>query len=291
MNKKNISMIAMVATIIYAIMYATNQVYLYHIMFGINFHPLSITTILHSLLTITMLVFVTLFFKSNYIGKDDRQISLAAAIFIFLGSIWSIISNLIQLFTSHYLGAIFFVWNSLFNIFMISMGIFFIFNYLQKSKKQISLVVAIIIGLLLIPNLYFLFDYGYNVISILSKLTYLFYLISLILFFVTVFKSEKEPDSTEPEIIAEKPVPAPIKKSVSTVSDDKKGNLTIGEWMLMMFLVSIPIVGLVMLLVWAFESNPHPIKSNWAKANLIWGLIMMLFSFFIILLVVLFTVM
>ena len=99
-------------------------------------------------------------------------------------------------------------------------------------------------------DLYFLFDYGYNVISILSKLTYLFYLISLILFFVTVFKAEKEPDSTEPEIIAEKPVPAPIKKSVSTVSDDKKGNLTIGEWMLMMFLVSIPIVGLVMLLVY-----------------------------------------
>jgi len=289
MNKKTISMIAMVATIIYTIMYATNQVYIMDRMFGRYFHPTMITTILYSLLTITMLVFVALFFRSNYIGKDDRQISLAAAIFIFLAALWNIISNLIQLFT-YYPGTTFFIWNSLFNIFMISMGIFFVFNYIKKSKKQISLVVAIIISLVVVMQLYYLFNGG-EFFTIVYMLSYLFYLISLILFFVTVFKSETEPNSSEPEIIEEKPVPAPIRKSVSTVSNDKKGNLTIGEWMLMMFLVSIPIVGLVMLLVWAFESNPHPIKSNWAKANLIWGLIMMLFSFFIILLVVLVTVM
>ena len=289
MNKKIISMIAMVATIIYSIMYFTNQI---DFMISLRyFHLGFILTILRLLLTITTLVFIGLFFRSNYMGQDDRRISLVAAIFIFIVTFWNISSNLSTFFTSHYWGAIFVIWNSLFNVFMISMGIFFVFNYLEKSKKQISLVVAIIIGLLLIPNLYFFFDSGHNVISILLKLAYLFYLISLILFFITIFKSETEPDSAEAKIIEEKPVPAPIKKSVSTVSNYKKENLTIGEWMLMMFLVSIPIVGLVMLLVWAFESNPHPIKSNWAKANLIWGLIMMLFSFFIILLVVLVTVM
>ena len=59
MNKKTMSMIAMVATIIYTIMYATNQLY----MIGSYFHPMMITTILKFLLTTTMFVFIAIFFR------------------------------------------------------------------------------------------------------------------------------------------------------------------------------------------------------------------------------------
>lgn len=43
-----------------------------------------------------------------------------------------------------------------------------------------------------------------------------------------------------------------------------------GEWFLNLFLVAIPVVGFILLLVWAFGSNTAASKKNWARANLIW---------------------
>lgn len=43
--------------------------------------------------------------------------------------------------------------------------------------------------------------------------------------------------------------------------------------MLTIFLASLPIVGVVMLLIWSFGSGTSPAKSNWAKATLLWALI------------------
>lgn len=48
---------------------------------------------------------------------------------------------------------------------------------------------------------------------------------------------------------------------------------SVGSWVLTIFLTSIPIVGLVMLFVWAFGSAASPAKANWAKATLLWMLI------------------
>lgn len=42
------------------------------------------------------------------------------------------------------------------------------------------------------------------------------------------------------------------------------------EWLITYLVVSIPIVGFIMLFVWAFGSSTNPNKSNWAKATLIW---------------------
>jgi heme/copper-type cytochrome/quinol oxidase subunit 2 len=47
-------------------------------------------------------------------------------------------------------------------------------------------------------------------------------------------------------------------------------SVSVGEWMLTLFLCAIPIVGIVMLFVWAFGSSANPNKANWAKAALIW---------------------
>lgn len=57
--------------------------------------------------------------------------------------------------------------------------------------------------------------------------------------------------------------------------------VSIGEWMLTMFLAVIPIVGFIMLLVWAFSGNTTPSKKNWAIATLIWSIIGIVLSFFL----------
>jgi len=54
-----------------------------------------------------------------------------------------------------------------------------------------------------------------------------------------------------------------------------KPNLTITDvvpvwdWILTFILTSIPLVNIVMLFIWAFNSNTNPSKANWAKAVLI----------------------
>jgi hypothetical protein len=46
--------------------------------------------------------------------------------------------------------------------------------------------------------------------------------------------------------------------------------LTVGDWFVTILVAAIPLVGLIMLFVWAFSSDTNPNKSNWAKAMLIW---------------------
>ncbi len=46
----------------------------------------------------------------------------------------------------------------------------------------------------------------------------------------------------------------------------------VGEWIGTMILLSIPIVGFILLIVWAF-GNKKPSKANWAKAKLLLALI------------------
>lgn len=48
---------------------------------------------------------------------------------------------------------------------------------------------------------------------------------------------------------------------------------SVGDWVLTIFLTTIPCVGLIMLFVWAFGGSAKKSKSNWAKAQLIWALI------------------
>ena len=45
--------------------------------------------------------------------------------------------------------------------------------------------------------------------------------------------------------------------------------ISIGEWVITIIIIAIPIVGFIMLFVWGFGSNAQPSKANWAKAALI----------------------
>ncbi|HPE34170.1 MAG TPA: hypothetical protein PLI65_05165 [Bacteroidales bacterium] len=49
--------------------------------------------------------------------------------------------------------------------------------------------------------------------------------------------------------------------------------VTTGDWVVTMLISAIPIVGIIMLFVWAFGSGTNPSKANWAKAALIWMVI------------------
>lgn len=44
----------------------------------------------------------------------------------------------------------------------------------------------------------------------------------------------------------------------------------VGEWVLTIFLLAIPLVNIVMLFVWGFGGGANPSKANYAKAALIW---------------------
>lgn len=49
--------------------------------------------------------------------------------------------------------------------------------------------------------------------------------------------------------------------------------VSVGNWMLTLFLTFIPVVNIIMLIVWAVSSSTPASKSNWAKATLLWMLI------------------
>lgn len=55
------------------------------------------------------------------------------------------------------------------------------------------------------------------------------------------------------------------------------GVVGFGEWLITLILTAIPLVGLIMLFVWAFGSDTKPSKANWAKAMLVFVLIAVVF--------------
>ncbi|MEF3356131.1 hypothetical protein PV403_23770 [Paenibacillus sp. GYB006] len=46
--------------------------------------------------------------------------------------------------------------------------------------------------------------------------------------------------------------------------------ISVKSWMLVTFLMAIPLVNLIFLFIWAFSSSTNPNKSNYAKASLLW---------------------
>jgi hypothetical protein len=55
-----------------------------------------------------------------------------------------------------------------------------------------------------------------------------------------------------------------------------------GEWVLTFLITAIPIIGIIMLFVWAFGSKTNESKANWAKATLIWfAILISIYIFFV----------
>ena len=52
-----------------------------------------------------------------------------------------------------------------------------------------------------------------------------------------------------------------------------KNHVTLGEWIVTLIITAIPLVGLIMLFVWAFGDGTNPSKKTWAQAYLVMILI------------------
>ena len=54
--------------------------------------------------------------------------------------------------------------------------------------------------------------------------------------------------------------------------------MTIGDWIVTFIISYIPLVGFIMLFVWAFGDGTHPSKKTWAQAALIMVVVMIILS-------------
>lgn len=61
--------------------------------------------------------------------------------------------------------------------------------------------------------------------------------------------------------------------------------VSVGDWILTLIVLAIPLVNIVMLFVWGFSSGTHPSKQNYCRAALIIGAV-----FFVLWLVFVFTI-
>lgn len=55
--------------------------------------------------------------------------------------------------------------------------------------------------------------------------------------------------------------------------------LSVGDWMIVLLLISIPVVNIVMLFIWALSSEANETKSNFAKAALMWFVVIVILWF------------
>ena len=63
-----------------------------------------------------------------------------------------------------------------------------------------------------------------------------------------------------------------------------RNEVSVGEWVITILIASLPLIGLIMLFVWAFGDASNPSKKNWAIASLIWfaiGIVLVILFFLI----------
>ena len=51
--------------------------------------------------------------------------------------------------------------------------------------------------------------------------------------------------------------------------EEDHDEISTGEWIASIILSYIPLIGIIMLLIWAFGGRTSPTKANWAKTRLI----------------------
>ena len=55
--------------------------------------------------------------------------------------------------------------------------------------------------------------------------------------------------------------------------------MSVGDWILTIFITVLPLIGLIMLFIWAFSENDKPDRANYAKASLIWMAVWLVLGF------------
>ena len=71
---------------------------------------------------------------------------------------------------------------------------------------------------------------------------------------------------------------------METIENSNQKPLSVKDWLITLLLMAIPIVGIVLLFVYAFGNNENINKQNWAKAQLIMiAIVLALVIFFLVL--------
>ena len=71
---------------------------------------------------------------------------------------------------------------------------------------------------------------------------------------------------------------------METIENANQKPMSVKDWLITLLLMAIPIVGIVLLFVYAFGNNENVNKQNWAKAQLIMlAIVFALIIFFFIL--------
>ena len=65
---------------------------------------------------------------------------------------------------------------------------------------------------------------------------------------------------------------------MENLSSENNGVLSVKDWALTIFITGLPLIGLIMLFVWAFDDRTNINKKNWAKGNLVIMLIFFLMA-------------
>jgi len=65
-------------------------------------------------------------------------------------------------------------------------------------------------------------------------------------------------------------------KEVDTVSDKDLKTLSVGEWMLVIFVFLLPVVNIIVMAVWAFSSGGNVHRRNLSRASLLWIIILLI---------------
>ena len=66
------------------------------------------------------------------------------------------------------------------------------------------------------------------------------------------------------------------------VGTQEAAPVSLGDWIITLIVLAIPIVGLVMLFVWGFSAGTNPSKQNFCRASLIMYLIMIVIAIFFV---------
>ncbi len=68
---------------------------------------------------------------------------------------------------------------------------------------------------------------------------------------------------------------------METITKPQHPEVNTSDWLLSVFVANIPLLGFIMLIVWALDHSTNPSKRNWAKAKLIWfGVVFAIFLVF-----------
>ena len=146
-------------------------------------------------------------------------------------------------------------------------------KYFQKNDRSLAIKILLptkIVAFLSFP-IYYPFNLSFHTdnFPISTLLNFILFVNTIFLAFI-VFNPISEEYSTNKSLNDIKQDTIVKDSYENTKMNENKQDLTLGDWVLIKFITYIPLVNLIMYCIWAFSSNSDKVKSNFAKASLIW---------------------